>query len=187
MDLTTLTIKEAHEGLKNKEFTSVDLTKAYLEKIKKSDLISFLSFNENWALEQAKEADKRIASGKFTELTGIPCSIKDAILVEGEKCTSASKILENYVAPYNATVIKKLQEAGAVILGKTNLDEFARGGSGENSAFGTTKNPHDKQELPEGVLRDLPLLWLQMRLVFLWVLIPADQSDCRRLFAELWD
>ena len=143
MDLTMLTIRQAHEGLKNKEFTSVDLTKAYLEKIKKSDLNSFLGFNEEWAIEQAENADAKIKSGKFEILCGIPCAIKDAIMVEGQKCTAASKILENYVAPYDATVIKKLKEQGVVILGKTNLDEFAMGGSGENSAFGPTKNPHD--------------------------------------------
>lgn len=150
MDLTTLTIKQAHEGLKKGDFTSVDLTKAYLTKIKKSDLNSFLSITEDLALAQAKEADKKIASGNFGVLTGIPCAIKDAILVKGEKCTSASKILENYVAPYDATVIKKLKEQGAVILGKTNLDEFAMGASGENSAFGATKNPHDKTRVTGG-------------------------------------
>jgi aspartyl-tRNA(Asn)/glutamyl-tRNA(Gln) amidotransferase subunit A len=150
MDLTTLTIKQAHEGLKKGEFTSVDLTKAYLEKIKKSELNSFLSFDEDFALNQAEHADKKIKSGEFGELCGIPCAIKDAIMVEGQKCTSASKILENYVAPYDATVIKKLHEAGAVILGKTNLDEFAMGGSGENSAFGATKNPHDKTRVAGG-------------------------------------
>ena len=150
MDLTELTIKQAHEGLKKGEFTSVDLTSAYLEKIKKSDLNAFLSVTEELALAQAEEADKKIASGDFGMLTGIPCAIKDAILVEGQKCTAASKILENYVAPYDATVIKKLQEHGAVILGKTNLDEFAMGGSGENSAFGPTKNPHDKTRVAGG-------------------------------------
>jgi len=152
MDLTSLTIKQAHEGLKNKDFTSVDLTKAYLDKIKKEDkdINAYLSVTEKLAIKQAEEADRRIASGNFTELTGIPCSIKDAIMVEGEKCTSASKILENYVAPYDATVIKRLKEVGAVILGKTNLDEFAMGGSGENSAFGVTKNPHDKTRVAGG-------------------------------------
>ena len=150
VDLTKLTIREAHDGLKNKEFTSVDLTKAYLDKIKKSDLNTFLSVDEDFALNQAKHADIKIKSGEFGMLMGIPCAIKDAIMVEGQKCTSASKILENYVAPYDATVIQKLYEAGAVILGKTNLDEFAMGGSGENSAFGTTKNPHDKTRVAGG-------------------------------------
>ena len=150
MDLTELTIRRAHEGLKSKKFTSVELTKAYLEKIKKSDLNAFLSVTEDLALQQAEEADKKIASGEFGMLCGIPCAIKDAILVEGQKCTAASKILENYVASYDATVIKKLKESGAVILGKTNMDEFAMGGSGENSAFGATKNPHDKTKVAGG-------------------------------------
>jgi len=150
VDLTKLTIKQAHEGLKKKEFTSVDLTKAYLDKAKKSDLNSFLSITESLALAQAEVADKKIASGNFGMLCGIPCAIKDAIMVEGQKCTAASKILENYVAPYDATVIKKLKEQGAVILGKTNLDEFAMGGSGENSAYGATKNPCDKTRVAGG-------------------------------------
>ncbi len=152
MDLASLTIKQAHEGLKKKEFSSVDLTKAYLSQIKKSDkdLNAFLFVTEKLAMAQAEEADKKITSGKFGELTGVPCAIKDAILVEGQKCTSASKILENYTAPYDATVIKKLKAEGAVILGKTNLDEFAMGGSGENSAYGATKNPHDKTRVAGG-------------------------------------
>jgi aspartyl-tRNA(Asn)/glutamyl-tRNA(Gln) amidotransferase subunit A len=152
MKLTELTIAQSHEGLKNKEFSSVDLTKAYLDQIKKTDkdLNAFLSVMENSAMLQAESADEKVASGKFGELTGIPCAIKDAILVEGEKCTAASKILENYVAPYDATVIKKLKEQGSAILGKTNLDEFAMGGSGENSAFGATKNPHDKTRVAGG-------------------------------------
>lgn len=152
MDLLNLTISQAHDALQKKEFSSVDLTKAYLEQIKKTDkdLNAFLSVTEDLALSQAELADKKIASGDLSELLGIPCAIKDAILVEGEKCTAASKILENYIAPYDATVITKLKEAGAVILGKTNLDEFAMGGSGENSAFGPTKNPHDKTRVAGG-------------------------------------
>lgn len=150
MDLTSLTIKQAHEGFKKGDFTSVDLTKAYLEKIKKSDLNSFLSVTEELVLAQAEEADKKIKSGDFGMLTGIPCAIKDAIMVEGQKCTAASKILEDYVAPYDATVIKKLKEHGAVILGKTNTDEFTMGSSTENSAFGVTKNPHDKTRVAGG-------------------------------------
>jgi len=152
MELTELTIKQAHDGLKNKDFSSVDLAKAYLQKIKKidKDINAFLSITEDSALEQAERADKMIKEGKASELTGIPCAIKDAILVAGQKCTAASKILENYVAPYDATVIKKLKEQGAVILGKTNIDEFTTGSSTENSAFGVTKNPHDKTRVPGG-------------------------------------
>ncbi len=154
MDLTELTIKQAHEGLKKGDFTSVDLTKAYLEKIKNADkeINAFLSVDEDFAIHQAEEADKKIAQAKgdFGILMGIPCAIKDAIMVEGQKCTAASKILENYVAPYSATVVQKLWHQGSVILGKTNLDEFAMGGSGENSAFGATKNPHDKTRVAGG-------------------------------------
>jgi len=152
MDLTELTITQAHKGLKKKEFSSVDLTNAYLEKIKKTDkeLNAFLSITEESAILQAEQADIKIASGNFGELTGVPCAIKDAILVKDQKCTAASKILENYIAPYDATVIQKLKKEGAVILGKTNTDEFTMGGSGENSAFGPTKNPHDKTRVAGG-------------------------------------
>ena len=152
MDLTKLTIKEAHEGLKKKEFTSVDLTKAYLEKIKETDgeINAYLSVTEELALSQAKESDKKIVTGNFGYLCGIPCSIKDSILVEGQKCTAASKILENYIAPYDATVIEKLKEQGVVILGKTNTDEFTMGVSTENSAFMVTKNPCDKTRVSGG-------------------------------------
>ena len=152
MDLTELTIAQSHQGLKKREFSSVELTRSYFKNIKKFDreLNAFLSIEENSAIEDAEFSDKKIASGNFSELTGIPCAIKDAILVEGKKCMAASKILENYVAPYDATVIKKLKEGGSVILGKTNLDEFTMGSSGENSAFGPTKNPHDKTRVPGG-------------------------------------
>lgn len=152
MELTKLTIKQAHEGLTKKEFSSVDLAKAHLDKIKKidKDLNAFLSVTEELALQQAQEADKRIKDGKATELTGIPCAIKDNILIAGQKCTAASKILENYVAPYDATVIQKLKEQGIVMLGKTNLDEFAMGSSTENSAFKITKNPRDLERVPGG-------------------------------------
>jgi len=152
VDLTELTIKQAHEGLKSKKFTSVELTKAYLDKIKTIDkeINAYLLVDKEGALTQAEEADKKVATGEFGMLCGIPCSIKDAIMVEGQKCTAGSKILENYVAPYDATVIKKLKEQGAVILGKTNMDEFAMGGSGENSAFGATKNPYDKKRVAGG-------------------------------------
>ena len=153
MNLLDLTIRELHEGFKKKQFTSVEVTKAYLEQIKKTDseIHAFLSVTENLALEQAKKADEIIArGGDFPILCGIPCSIKDAILVEGERATAGSKMLENYVAPYDATVIMRLKEQGVVILGKTNLDEFAMGVSTENSAYGVTKNPYDLTKVSGG-------------------------------------
>ncbi|MFA6190171.1 MAG: Asp-tRNA(Asn)/Glu-tRNA(Gln) amidotransferase subunit GatA [Candidatus Staskawiczbacteria bacterium] len=150
MNLTNLTIKQAHQGLKNGDFTSVDLTKAYLEKIKKSDLNTFITVAEELALQQAEEADKKIKTGDFGMLCGIPCAIKDNILIKDIKCTAASKILENYVAPYDATVIARLKAEGAVFLGKANLDDSAMGASGETSVFGATKNPHDKTRVPGG-------------------------------------
>jgi len=153
MDLTSLTIKQCHEGLKAGKFTSVDLTKAYLANIKKFDkeINAFLSVDEKGALAQAAAADQIIKSGaEFGMLCGAPCSIKDLIMIEGQKCTAASKILENYIAPYDATVIKKLKKEGAVFLGKTNMDEFAMGSSTENSAFKVTKNPHDLTRVPGG-------------------------------------
>ncbi len=153
MELINLTIKKIHEGLIKKQFSSVELTKAYFEQIKKTDgeIGAYLGLTENLAISQAEKVDEKISKGEeVSVLAGVPCAIKDAILVEGVKCTAASKILENYTAPYDATVVKKLKEQGAVILGKTNLDEFAMGGSGENSAFGPTKNPHDKTRIAGG-------------------------------------
>ena len=153
MELTNLTITQLHQGFKDKKFTSVEVTKAYLEQIKKTDksIGAYLAVTESLALKQAEAADKIITSGKhFSMLCGVPCAIKDAILVDGEIATAGSKILENYVAPYDATVIKKLKTQGAVILGKTNLDEFAMGASTENSAYQVTKNPHDTTRVAGG-------------------------------------
>jgi len=153
MSLTELTINQAHQGLKKKEFSAVELCRAYLDNIKNKnkEIFAFLAITDDLALQEAKKIDDLIANTQdFPILTGIPVAIKDNILVEGMKCTAASKILENYVAPYDATVVKKLKKQGAVILGKTNLDEFAMGSSTENSAFGTTHNPNDPTRVPGG-------------------------------------
>jgi aspartyl-tRNA(Asn)/glutamyl-tRNA(Gln) amidotransferase subunit A len=152
IDLTNLTIEKAGQGLRNKDFTSVELTRAYLDLIKEKDpqIKAFITVTEEMALRQAAEADERIKNGTATALTGIPCAIKDNIMTKGVACTAASKILENYIAPYNATVIEKLKEQGVVFLGKANMDEFAMGSSCENSAFFPTKNPHDLERVPGG-------------------------------------
>ena len=153
MDLTLLTIKEVHGGLKKKEFSALELCKLYLEKIKEKnkEIFAFLTVNEDSAILQAKKIDDLISRGEeISILAGIPCAIKDKILVDGVKCTAGSKILEDYTAPYDAGVVKKLKNQEAIILGKTNLDEFAMGGSTENSAFGPTRNPHDLNRVPGG-------------------------------------
>ncbi len=153
MKLNTLTIKEAHAGLSQKQFSSSELTKSCFDAIRENDdsLNAFITITEDLACIQAEKVDKKIKKGeKISVLEGIPTAIKDNILVEGIKATGGSKILSNYIATYDATVIKKLKKQNSVILGKTNLDEFAMGGSGETSNFGSTKNPIDKTRVPGG-------------------------------------
>jgi len=150
-DLNKLSITEASKKLAAGEITAVDLARACLEEIKKrnTDLNAYLEVFED-VEKQAEAADVRRAAGESHPLLGIPLAIKDNILIEGRKVSAASKILENYVASYDATVITKLKDAGAVFLGRTNMDEFAHGSSTENSAYGPTKNPFDVERVPGG-------------------------------------
>ncbi|PIV10499.1 MAG: Asp-tRNA(Asn)/Glu-tRNA(Gln) amidotransferase GatCAB subunit A [Candidatus Portnoybacteria bacterium CG03_land_8_20_14_0_80_41_10] len=153
MSLNQLTITQAHNGLKKKEFSSVELTEAVLSQIKERDrqIHAYLTLTEELALSQAKRVDKKIANREeIGSLAGVPVAIKDLILVEGVRCTAGSKILAEYIAPYDATAVKKLRQAGAIIIGKTNLDEFGMGSSTENSAYGITRNPHDLERVPGG-------------------------------------
>lgn len=154
--LNTLTITEASNKLAAGEVTSVQLTQACLDEIaaRNPSLNAYLEVFTD-ALEQAEAADRRRAhstsSGQAAyPLLGIPLAIKDNILIEGRTASAASKMLEHYVATYDATVIRKLKDAGAVFLGRTNMDEFAHGSSTENSAFGPTKNPFDESRVPGG-------------------------------------
>lgn len=149
--LENLTIKKAHAMMQKGALTSTELVSACLKKIeeKNTELNIFLEVFDD-ALDQAKGADEIIKSGKGTELTGIPIAIKDNMLITGRKTSSASKILENYIATYDAFVIKKLKEHGAVLIGRTNMDEFAMGSSTENSAYGPVRNPIDPSRVPGG-------------------------------------
>jgi len=152
LKLNELTIKKASEKLKNKEISSVELTQACLEQIKKTNpkINAFITICEEQALKDAKIADQKISNGETGALLGIPYMAKDVIMTKNTKTTAASKILENYTAPFDATVIKKLKQAGAILLGKGNCDEFGHGASGENSAFGNTTNPWDTTRVAGG-------------------------------------
>ncbi|PIR12738.1 Asp-tRNA(Asn)/Glu-tRNA(Gln) amidotransferase GatCAB subunit A [Candidatus Falkowbacteria bacterium CG11_big_fil_rev_8_21_14_0_20_39_10] len=152
MKLNQLTIKEASKLLQEKKITSVELTKACLARIKEVDgkIKACLTVCEKEALAEAKRADEMIKRGEKSELLGIPYIAKDNILTKGIRTTAASKILENYIAPFDATIIKKLKKAGAVLLAKANLDEFAHGASTENSAYGPTHNPWDLTRVAGG-------------------------------------
>jgi aspartyl-tRNA(Asn)/glutamyl-tRNA(Gln) amidotransferase subunit A len=151
IDLSTLTIKKAHEDMKNGKYSAVDLANAYLAEISKKnkEINAYLEVFSD-VIEQATEADKRFKDGTATLLTGIPFATKDNILIKGRIATSASKILEGYHATYDATVIEKLKKESVVFMGRTNMDEFAMGGSTENSAFGVTKNPLDTSRVAGG-------------------------------------
>jgi aspartyl-tRNA(Asn)/glutamyl-tRNA(Gln) amidotransferase subunit A len=152
MKLNNLTIKKAREGLKAKQFTSVELVSNYLEQIKAKNpsLNAFITICENEALEKAKAADELIKAGQDLPLLGIPIAAKDIFSTKGIKTTAGSNVLSDYIPPYDATVISKLKNAGAIIIGKTNLDAWAHGSSGENSDFGPAKNPWNKEYVPGG-------------------------------------
>ena len=156
MDFSNLTINQAKELLDSGKTTSVELTKYYLEKINKEnpELNAFITITADVALEQAKKADdlRQTESDKtkFMPLLGIPYAVKDSFNITGIKTTAGSKMLENFVSPYNATVIQRLEDAGAVLLGKTNMDAWGHGSSTENSDFGVTKNPTDHSKVAGG-------------------------------------
>lgn len=152
MDLSNLTIENAHKLLNKRELSAVELAEYYFGQIEKKDegLNAFLKISRAGALKEAQVADERFKNNQAGFLTGIPLAIKDNILVQGEKCTAGSKILEDFKASYDATVIVRLKREGVVFLGKTNLDEYAMGSSTENSAYGPTKNPCDISRVPGG-------------------------------------
>jgi len=152
LELYELTIHQAHELLRKGEISSVELTQALLDRIVEIDnqIKAYLTLTPELALEQARRADERRAAGDDYPLLGIPMAIKDIICTKGVPTTCASRILEDFIPPYDATVMELLYQAGAVLLGKTNMDEFAMGSSTENSAFFPTHNPWDLERVPGG-------------------------------------
>ncbi|MGJ8513721.1 Asp-tRNA(Asn)/Glu-tRNA(Gln) amidotransferase subunit GatA [Carnimonas bestiolae] len=147
-----LTLAEMARGLTSGEFKSVDLVRGFLDRIQQrdADINSFITVTGDAALEQAEAADAARAKGNAGSLTGVPLALKDIFCTEGVLTTAASKMLANFVSPYNATVVEKLNSVGTISLGKTNMDEFAMGSSNENSFFGAVKNPWDHSLVPGG-------------------------------------
>lgn len=152
LDLKNLTITSTKKALKEKEFSAVELAKEYLERIKKLDPIlnAFVTVTEERALTEAKKADELLENGQDLPLLGIPFSMKDNFSTQGIRTTASAKVLDDYVAPYNATVVQKLIDAGVTLLGKTNMDAWAHGSSTETSDYGPSKNPWDTSRLPGG-------------------------------------
>jgi len=153
MDIENLTISKFREGLKNKEFSVSEVVGEYLGRIgeKNPEWNVYLDVYKDSAREEAERIDQRREKGEeLPPLAGLPLAVKDNILISGKRATAGSRILENYTAAYDATVIEKLKDQHVVVLGKANLDEFAMGGSTENSAFGPVRNPHDPERVPGG-------------------------------------
>ncbi len=150
-DLTELTLTDALKGLEEKKFSSVELTKAYLGKMEElRRLNAYITETPEKALQMAEESDNRRAKGEAGKLEGIPLGIKDMFCTKGTKTTAASRILSNFIPPFEATTTQRLWDAGAVLLGKTNTDEFAMGSSTITSYYGVTHNPHDENKVPGG-------------------------------------
>jgi aspartyl-tRNA(Asn)/glutamyl-tRNA(Gln) amidotransferase subunit A len=152
-EIIKMTATDIAEKIKTKQLKSVEVTQTFINRAKEVNpkIKAYININEEYALAQAKISDQKVSEGKeLGALEGVPIAIKDNILIKDLKMTASSKILENYIAPYDATVIEKLKNSGAVFLGKTNLDEFAMGSSTENSAFFTTRNPWNLEHIPGG-------------------------------------
>ena len=157
-ELTDLTVRQALDALRRGDISSHDLTQACLTRIEQLEpsIHAFLTRTPDLALQQAENADRRLVAwragreSQIPPLLGLPLAVKDVLALEGVRCTCGSKILENFIPPYTATAVERLLQAGVVIVGKTNMDEFAMGSSTENSAYGPTHNPWNLAHVPGG-------------------------------------
>ena len=152
MELNTLTIHELQKKLRDGETTSVAITESIFNRIDAVDekIHSYITLTKDLAFQQAAQADRDISNGRGGPLTGIPLALKDLVCTEGIRTTCGSRVLENFIPPYDSSVVRKFREAGAVFVGKTNMDEFAMGSSTETSYFGITRNPWDLDKIPGG-------------------------------------
>lgn len=152
MNLNELTIAQAHQGLKDGDFSALELTQSCLDRIdaRNPAINAFITVTKELATEEAKKADEQIAKGDIRALTGIPFSVKDAICTKDVRSTGSAKILDNYIPSFDATVIQKIRNQGAVLVGKNNCDAFGHGASNENSMYGPVRNPHDESKVAGG-------------------------------------
>src|ERR1051325_6168729 len=153
MELNLLTVDSVRSTLAEKRFTAAGLVEEFYKKISSDDreVHSYLTLSEERARQQAERIDRMASAGDpLPPLAGVPVGIKDVIVTRGVRTTAGSKILENFIPPYDCTAVARLEEAGAIVLGKMNCDEFAMGSSNENSAYGPVRNPHDKTRVPGG-------------------------------------
>ena len=189
-EIHQLSIKQLRDLIQRRDASVTEITQSFLDRIRQCDdkIKAFLTVEEEPALARAAQLDRQLASGESKNglLTGIPLAIKDNIVTQGVRTTCASRILENYIPPYDATVMSRLKESGAILLGKTNCDEFAMGSSTENSAFFPTRNPWDLERVPGGSSGGSAAAVAVGKLRALWAAIPGGPSASRRPFAEPW-
>src|SRR5581483_5596117 len=153
MDLNLQTVESVRAAIAEKRLTASDLVESFYQKIKSEDreIYAYLTLCEDRALQQAERIEKLVSAGDpLPPLAGVPVVIKDVMVTRGVRTTAGSKILENFIPPYDCTAVERMEAAGAVVLGKLNCDEFAMGSSNENSAYGPVRNPHDKSRVPGG-------------------------------------
>ncbi|HWG88034.1 MAG TPA: amidase, partial [Candidatus Acidoferrales bacterium] len=153
MEISTLTVASTRTAIAEKQFTATRLVEDFYKNIKAEDgdVHAYLTLAEDRAFAQAKRVDDAVAKGNpLPPLAGVPIAIKDVMVTRGVRSTAGSKVLENFIPPYDCTAVARLEAAGAIVLGKTNCDEFAMGSSNENSAYGPVRNPRDKSRVPGG-------------------------------------